>query len=1206
MAIEQNTRDALVLGVNFTVAHVGKVLFAAPIPALSITIMDNSSGANPTPVLEVEIDPFYFRKDIDGLTNFSLTGRSIIRRDYVASTSTLMNMLLEEPEQLVLFAKGTRTNGTRPSCMAQDVLGFMTLPIDMATILGSSEGNSSASGSTGLASSSSQATSLLANSAIENSLFSSPPSGDAIHLSFAIQSDDYAPLAIFTGGLPSVEISLEYPDGKILTRMTVNPNLGGGSIGATLVVTKEEVGTLLEAMVLSYQANVELVLTVSLHVGDSDSVLSALLDDATANVTVVSSPVPTPCPFKGIASNSTNATSGDAADDKADAAEEDDAMTALLKALTIDVLSSSTHQLTLNVTYTGAVPTSAARAESTRLLVNLFTSAMKQGGFARLEGSYGGVKLLRATLAHNALSLQTCNSSSNSTDSEAPCLFAHVLLEFIDPVALSHLGTAFVSKPAKNICISIDGHIDWTGQVGGETFHFNVSLPITKASSGGSSRRLGDTSSYSSTGSTGSSSRSGSSYSSTGSSSRRKLSAFDFNDYLIGDVAPSMNGLSTSTFLLTATVENPFPLEVQINNLYFDVVLGDGRRFGRGRFLDTDGPMVLTEAPGRVTRTLIVDRNYYGEVNDLADYTSLLDELMSSTPPRLSVENGRTDLQVGAFQTVVLFHVGIIFDGPTPTPTAMPTFSPTDVPIAPTFSPTQPTNCGGNGNVGYAVAQAERRKWAKLCTGAGAPSAVAASWGPVRCFPSHYALSIKLLNLTGLPDLDTSPGYGNSDPYAALFLPSHCSPDECAAYSPSSACQTACFKTSTQTNKDWAVWGAANGGTFSALVGAGEDVRVRVYDEDDFATDDLLMSALLPSTWADDVAATVGAVKDYILVGETAGSSRAAVRVSYSCAHYVPGATASAAPTAAPTDAPTDAAGPTMVPTTAGPTMVPTMIPTMSPSSSPTTIPTSVPSYSRTVTPTSMPTGADCNDGVKGGTESDIDCGGGCDRCGTGEACLVNADCTSSICLGSGQCDTPVPTAVPADEPTAAPTAVPTSSPSATPTTPMDPPTATPTTSPTLAPTHLDECSGLQLTVVVLNVTDLPDLDSTYGLGISDPYVTVSITSACSDDECASLSPSSGCASACLKTSTQDNKEWAAWTSESKTITGCIPPTQTVAVRVYDEDTGFSDDQLLSADLPSDWAAAGPSDVAMAKEFVLADGGTGAQVALRIEFRCCP
>jgi hypothetical protein len=67
-----------------------------------------------------------------------------------------------------------------------------------------------------------------------------------------------------------------------------------------------------------------------------------------------------------------------------------------------------------------------------------------------------------------------------------------------------------------------------------------------------------------------------------------------------------------------------------------------------------------------------------------------------------------------------------------------------------------------------------------------------------------------------------------------------------------------------------------------------------------------------------------------------------------------------------------------------------------------------------------------------------------------------------------------------------------------------------------------------------------------------------------------------------------------------------IPPTQTAAVRVYDVDTGFSDDQLLSADLLSDLAAAGPSDVAMAKEFVLADGGTGAQVALRIEFGRCP
>jgi hypothetical protein len=44
LAIAENTRDALVLAMNLTLVHNGKVLFAAPIPGLSVTVMDNSSG----------------------------------------------------------------------------------------------------------------------------------------------------------------------------------------------------------------------------------------------------------------------------------------------------------------------------------------------------------------------------------------------------------------------------------------------------------------------------------------------------------------------------------------------------------------------------------------------------------------------------------------------------------------------------------------------------------------------------------------------------------------------------------------------------------------------------------------------------------------------------------------------------------------------------------------------------------------------------------------------------------------------------------------------------------------------------------------------------------------------------------------------------------------------------------------------------------
>ena len=41
----------------------------------------------------------------------------------------------------------------------------------------------------------------------------------------------------------------------------------------------------------------------------------------------------------------------------------------------------------------------------------------------------------------------------------------------------------------------------------------------------------------------------------------------------------------------------------------------------------------------------------------------------------------------------------------------------------------------------------------------------------------------------------------------------------------------------------------------------------------------------------------------------------------------------------------------------------------------------------------------ECSDGMKDGSETDVDCGGStCSPCGLGMACLVNADCTSFGC----------------------------------------------------------------------------------------------------------------------------------------------------------------------------------------------------------------
>src|SRR5215210_1896366 len=50
-----------------------------------------------------------------------------------------------------------------------------------------------------------------------------------------------------------------------------------------------------------------------------------------------------------------------------------------------------------------------------------------------------------------------------------------------------------------------------------------------------------------------------------------------------------------------------------------------------------------------------------------------------------------------------------------------------------------------------------------------------------------------------------------------------------------------------------------------------------------------------------------------------------------------------------------------------------------------------------------------CADGIKNGTETDVDCGGSCGRCGNGRTCLVANDCMSGTCTG-GRCGPCTPT----------------------------------------------------------------------------------------------------------------------------------------------------------------------------------------------------
>ena len=54
---------------------------------------------------------------------------------------------------------------------------------------------------------------------------------------------------------------------------------------------------------------------------------------------------------------------------------------------------------------------------------------------------------------------------------------------------------------------------------------------------------------------------------------------------------------------------------------------------------------------------------------------------------------------------------------------------------------------------------------------------------------------------------------------------------------------------------------------------------------------------------------------------------------------------------------------------------------------------------SETVLPPSPPPGPTCSDGIKNGTESDVDCGGTCPPCGTAKSCQGAGDCASRVCL---------------------------------------------------------------------------------------------------------------------------------------------------------------------------------------------------------------
>src|SRR5262249_51023983 len=51
-------------------------------------------------------------------------------------------------------------------------------------------------------------------------------------------------------------------------------------------------------------------------------------------------------------------------------------------------------------------------------------------------------------------------------------------------------------------------------------------------------------------------------------------------------------------------------------------------------------------------------------------------------------------------------------------------------------------------------------------------------------------------------------------------------------------------------------------------------------------------------------------------------------------------------------------------------------------------------------------TPAACDDGIKNGTETDVDCGGSCTPCGATQHCAAGGDCASTLCVNN-RCDCP-------------------------------------------------------------------------------------------------------------------------------------------------------------------------------------------------------
>jgi hypothetical protein len=259
-----------------------------------------------------------------------------------------------------------------------------------------------------------------------------------------------------------------------------------------------------------------------------------------------------------------------------------------------------------------------------------------------------------------------------------------------------------------------------------------------------------------------------------------------------------------------------------------------------------------------------------------SEYTVVLNALLTDyTSVALAGQNGHAVIAIGSFLTAFLFHIGWIFDGngggeeeivtvETGTTVTIGETALQEGGVGCTFTPP------GDGS-------AERQHRAGLCRVAATTTTSGTTATPpsLRCLGPLYRITVTVLRVDSLPDMDKTWGFGKSDPYVTVFLGSYCNPSDCGSVWMSDACSRSCLKTGAQDNKESATW-SGEAKVFEVPTKAQEEVHVKVMDEDEMETDELILSGAIRG-WAEGPPQG----KDYVLRGS--GASTVSVRLSYTC-----------------------------------------------------------------------------------------------------------------------------------------------------------------------------------------------------------------------------------------------------------------------------------------------------------------------------------